>query len=165
MLSSNTGAILPMGWVDIRLNLGSSAPVKAVPKLKNEFRKPIGLHEWWDVEPVYRFTPPHEAEKTYTRKDIVLTAANQDGGAHVDKRLNEFYVALSEGKFNLGINGENLKYDGPAPFDQSKTQYAQNFHYALIRQFAHEVTTSAHHFKWLGENHAATAAGSASSTT
>jgi hypothetical protein len=32
----------------------------------------------------------------FTRKDLVLALANQDGGAHVDPALNEAYEALSQ---------------------------------------------------------------------
>ena len=57
---------------------------------------PAGL--WWE-EPVIKL---HE-HGNLTRKQIVLAAANTDGGAHVDKKLTAYYKRLaSEG--GLGVN-------------------------------------------------------------
>jgi hypothetical protein len=45
-----------------------------------------------------------------TRKDIVLGAANKDGGAHVDQKLSPEYAALARdgaiGTFTYGAEGE-----------------------------------------------------------
>jgi hypothetical protein len=63
----------------------------------------------------------------YARRKIVLSAANKDGGAHVDAELEEFYEFLAGGEFAFGITGD-LKYHGPPPFEQAVTQYAPNAH-------------------------------------
>jgi hypothetical protein len=144
MLTSNTGAIPPMGYLDLILDLGSPMPVKAKPKLKAEFNL-TKLCEWWEKEVVFLFK---ETGEVFHRKDVVLTAANKDGGAHVDSRVDAFYANLAQGEFSLGIDGKNLVYAGAAPFDTSKLQHGQNFHYALLRQFAFEVLATAQHFRW-----------------
>ncbi len=62
-----------------------------------------------------------------TRKDIVLSMANQDGGAHVDPVLDGPYSDLSR-KNSLGISAGNL---GEQPMKGAE--------HAAIRQIAHEV--------------------------
>jgi hypothetical protein len=117
--------------------------VRAVPRLKRNFQT-VSLNNWWKHEPVFL----HKGIPN-TRRKIVLSAANKDGGAHVDNALEEYYEVLCAGEYAFGITGD-LKYKGPAPFEQGVTQYATNAHLALLRQFAHEVLSSANHFKWSG---------------
>ena len=66
--------------------------------------------------------------KTLTRKDLVLIAANQDGGAHVDPALDDRYDRLSK-RNAMGLiaieKGQARAMEGPER--------------AAIRQMAHEV--------------------------
>lgn len=87
--------------------------------------------------------------KEFSRKRIILSAANKDGGAHVDEELEEYYESLCSGEHGLGITGNNLTFDGEPPFPQGITLFAQNTHLALIRQFGHEFLAAFNHFKWL----------------
>lgn len=82
-----------------------------------------------------------------SRRRIILNAADKDGGAHVDPKLERFYEELMRGEWGLGITG-NLTYNGPPPFEQGVTQYATNGHLALIRVFAHEVLATADQSGW-----------------
>ena len=79
--------------------------------------------QWW-AAPVF----VDQARRILTRKDLVLTAANQDGGAHIDPGLDETYDKLSR-ENALGWvaveNGVARPMDGPER--------------AAIRQIAHEV--------------------------
>jgi len=61
-----------------------------------------------------------------TRADVVLTAANQDGGAHVDGRVREDYAELH---FENSLGWLN---------DQGKPP-SGDVRYVAIRQMAHEV--------------------------
>lgn len=64
----------------------------------------------------------------FTRKDVVLAIANQDGGAHVDPNLEEKYVELSRNNsmgLKSGIN-DNLK-----PLEGAEL--------AAVRQIGHEI--------------------------
>lgn len=131
------------GFVRIQISLASPPPVRAVPKLGDKFY-PLPLNQWWDKQVVVGFK-----SRSYTRKDVLLQAANKDGGAHVDGKLDEFYEALASGSQTLAIDGSKLQFAGKAPFDQSKMQYCQNLHLAMIRQFGHEVLASCGHFGWL----------------
>lgn len=65
----------------------------------------------------------------FSRKDIVLTVANQDGGAHVDPELDEDYDALSK-KNTLGWTFKSGDAEIPWPSNPVP---------ASIRQIAHEV--------------------------
>ena len=138
------------GWNDHRdfiswvLNLNSSTPVSTKPILGEQFAE-VGISDWWNIEEVFVYST-----RKYTRKKIILTAANKDGGAHVDEELDKFYEALSEGENGFSMDGSKLEYNGTPPFDLSTQQYAKNAHLALIRQFAHEFLAAVRHFDWTG---------------
>lgn len=148
-LLSSKISMNPLGeytsFVRIEMNFASPTPVRAVPVLGDSFDR-VPLDTWWRTQPVYSFD-----QRQYYRRDLVLAAANQDGGAHVDAKLNAFYVDLASGVHSLGVDGKNLKYKGTAPFDQSKIQYPQNLHQAMIRQFGHEFLASVSASKRVGE--------------
>lgn len=66
--------------------------------------------------------------KVLTRKQLILIAANQDGGAHIDPALDEVYASLSRKNSLLwvaNVGGE----EHPIPKADR----------AAIRQIAHEV--------------------------
>lgn len=70
----------------------------------------IPVDEWWNQ--IVHVVNPKARLK---RKDIVLTAANKDGGAHVDRRLTAEYDALASdgalGKLSLKVGG--VEYSRP----------------------------------------------------
>jgi hypothetical protein len=84
--------------------------------------------DWWGNEPAMIL----HHRKT-TRKDVVLWAANKDGGAHVDEKLPIDYVHLSN-CIKIGISND--------PTDEAKFQTAKDAHLAMLRQMAHEVLKS-----------------------
>jgi len=110
--------------------------------LKDDRFHELSLTDWWSAEPIFTY----QGQK-HPRKKIVLSAANKDGGAHVDRKLESYYEFLCGGEYGLGIIG-NLTYEGEAPFPQGVAVYADNAHLALIRQFAHEVLASSVYFGW-----------------
>ena len=130
-------------FVRIQISLGSPQPIRAIPKLGDRFH-PLPLNQWWDKQVVVSAN-----SRNYTRRDLLLQAANKDGGAHVDEKLDEFYEALASGAQTLAIDASKLQFTGEAPFNQSQMQYCQNLHLAMIRQFGHEVLASVGHFGWL----------------
>ena len=84
--------------------------------------KMIDFESWWN-KPVFVDKQDHKL----TRKDLILTAANQDGGAHVDPSLDKTYANLSRNGLDLIVNhgtGEKI-LDKPER--------------VAIRQIAHEV--------------------------
>jgi hypothetical protein len=84
--------------------------------------------DWWSAEPVIILH-----KKKSTRKDIVLWAANKDGGAHVDAQLPFDYVHLSN-CIRLGAASD--------PTAEMTTETAKNAPFALLRQMAHEALNS-----------------------
>jgi hypothetical protein len=131
-------------WKDYlaqEINLSSPQPVRMKPLLGTQFKE-LSVDDWWDSEPIFQ-----HGGVEYTRRQIICSAANKDGGAHVDAKLQEYYEGLLAGECAIGITGD-LEYDGPAPFPQNVTIYPSNAHLALLRQFAHEMLKSAKHYGW-----------------
>ena len=84
--------------------------------------KKIDFDSWWN-KPVF----VDRQGRKLTRKNLILTAANQDGGAHVDPSLDETYADLSKNGFGFTVihSTEVLRMDKPER--------------VAIRQIAHEV--------------------------
>ncbi len=144
LLSSSRGIGNVEDYLSHVLNPVSPTPVRMSPLLGENFHE-LPLEEWWRGETVFI-----DRGEKYCRKTIILSAANKDGGAHVDRQLERYYEALCGGKYGIGITGNNISIDGRAPYEQGVTHYAQNAHLALIRQFSHEILASAIRYRWPG---------------
>lgn len=142
ILSSSQGHGDWKDYLAQQINLNSSQPVIMLPLLGDKFTE-LSIEDWWRHEPVFIYNT-----QEYSRRSIVLSAANKDGGAHVDDVLEKYYEYLCSGEHAIGITG-NLEYNGEPPFPQGITIYPNNAHLALIRQFAHETLVSVNHFNWL----------------
>ena len=142
MLSSSRGHGDWKDYLSHQINLSSSQPIKLLPILDQQFQE-LSIGDWWKNETVF----VHNGNN-HSRRKIILSAANKDGGAHVDDELEEYYKFLCAGEYAFGITG-NLSYDGNPPFPQGITIYPSNAHLALIRQFGHETLASVSHFNWL----------------
>ena len=141
LLSSSRGHGDWRDYLAHEINLNSPMPIRMKPILGDKFHE-LSIEDWWRSETVFV-----HAGTNHSRRKIVLSAANKDGGAHVDSDLEQYYEFLCGGQYSFGITG-NLEYDGPAPFPQGVTIFPKNAHFALIRQFAHEILSSVAHFKW-----------------
>ena len=142
MLSSSRGHGDWKDYLSHEININSPVPIRMRPILGDKFHE-LSIDDWWQNETVF----VHNGTN-HNRRKIILSAANKDGGAHVDADLETYYEFLCAGKYLIGITGD-LQYNGPAPFPQGVTIYPTNAHFALIRQFAHEVLASVAHFHWL----------------
>lgn len=81
------------------------------------------FNDWWN-EIIFI----DKNKNQFTRKDIILTASNQDGGAHVDPKLDKKYINLSKNNsLNISVLSENkfVKLTKPEQ--------------AALRQIGHEV--------------------------
>jgi hypothetical protein len=107
---------------EIRASLGDGPPINF--HLKAE--------DWWNQTIVVL---PRGSDRRVSRKDIVLVAANKDGGAHVDASLTPQYDALKERGGTLQL--VCWKIDGV----ESKIEF-EDIHAYLIRQMAYELLTS-----------------------
>lgn len=85
--------------------------------------KKVDFDIWWN-KPVF----VDNQGRVLTRKKLILTAANQDGGAHVDPSLDERYASLSQ-------NGSL----GWVADDSTGENIIESPERAAIRQIAHEV--------------------------
>ena len=88
----------------------------------NENRK-ISFDEYWNE---VIFIDKHN--ESFTRKDIILYLADQDGGAHVDPGLDAKYVELSR-RNSLGWQKE----------EKSEIRNLSGVEFASMRQIAHEL--------------------------
>lgn len=84
--------------------------------------KMIDFDNWWN-KPVFVDRQGREL----TRKDLILTSTNQDGGAHVDSSLDETYANLSRNGLDMIVNHGT----GTKLLDKPER--------VAIRQIAHEV--------------------------
>lgn len=142
MLSSARGLKDAKDFIAFEICLASPTPVRAKPLMNSDFLREVPLSQWLDGECVFN----HKG-RPHARRKIILSAANKDGGAHVDSSLEAYYESLSRGEMFPIITG-SLTCDGPPPFPQGVRQYVRNGHLALLRQFAFETIASSQRFGW-----------------
>ncbi len=88
----------------------------------------LPIEEWWN-QIIWKLSP----EYNLTRKRIILSAANQDGGAHVDAKLNSDYEELSQynfGTLTCKTEGKRISTD------------VDKLHLMTIRTIANEILKS-----------------------
>lgn len=97
------------------------------PKLGNGmFRDSLPVDKWWK-QTVFILDP----DTWVCRRDVVLSAADKDGGAHVDATLTPEYERL--------IESGDLGYFAN---DNGVTTPISGHHYVALRQFGYEVLSS-----------------------
>lgn len=102
-----------------------------VPKFKVEYERPLAFDDWWSTEIVYL---SKNRGLQITRKDLVLGAANKDGGAHVDTALEPSHQSVLEGlEWSMTVNPTY------APSQQVRCKHG---HLAALRQIGYEVLNS-----------------------
>jgi hypothetical protein len=93
---------------------------------------------WWDSEMVF-----YGGHKKFKRKQLVLHAANKDGGAHVDSALPADYEWL--------IEGADVAFGFSTPDGQQFMNKLPNPHLAHLRQMGFEVLNSPDLVKLAGQ--------------
>ena len=91
----------------------------------------LNFETWWN-ESIFRLPKTNEM---ITRRDLVLVAANKDGGAHVDIERPSYYDRLENG---LGIQLEVGLRDGST----RRLVSLSLANLAQLRQIGHEILTS-----------------------
>lgn len=71
-------------------------------------------------------------KNTLTRKEIILHTANKEGGTHVEAIAPETILELRKGFSQI----KSVKVNGV------EVGTPENYHFILIRQFAHELLNS-----------------------
>lgn len=99
--------------------------------------KPIGFKKWWERPLVENGT----LKKYFSRKNLVLIMANQDGYAHVDPALDKDYEDLCNdflGAYCKRLEpGEKIDIMKPGPIGIPPLR--NNIAFASVRQIAFEV--------------------------
>jgi SEC-C motif len=115
------------GLINISLSTDGAKYKPFLDNLPQGSGQQIEFEDWWNAVVFL-----DKDRNSFSRKQLVLALANQDGGAHVARELGEKYSNLSR---QNSLNWHAGKRDG------SWTPLA-NPHYAAIRQIAHEVLKS-----------------------
>ena len=84
--------------------------------------------QWWD-----KIVFVDNQKRTMSRKHLVLSVADKDGGAHVDPKLDETYAAISRSNSMGWVTGNDYKEPGPL---DGRVELAS------VRQIAHEVIST-----------------------
>ncbi|MGR2952569.1 hypothetical protein ABMY23_23210 [Vibrio vulnificus] len=113
-----------INWHTVLPIMVSGNQVRA-PGEEWKVRSNLPFEKWWN-EKIWV-----EGYQALSRRDIVLSAANQDGGAHVANKLDNKTKKMKEGPTVI------IKVNGKVIDD-----IMDNHHYPLIRQITHEVLNS-----------------------
>lgn len=97
--------------------LGDGPPSRQRPK--------ASFNEWWDEKVIVDYTGG-----VFSRKDLVLTLANKDGGAHVDPKLDATYAALTR-KNSLGWIASDA--NGERPMEDVELHSVRQIAYELFQ--------------------------------
>lgn len=119
------------GLVDLQLtktNIGFFRPRLE----KAERQEEVAFDTWWSHEPIFKL---FKSSELIYRKDLILTAANKDGGAHVDENLPLSYQQLIDG---LGLAARV----GSSKTGQEWTVTFRDAHLSALRQIGHEILLS-----------------------
>jgi hypothetical protein len=121
-LSNDLLADMDFGELMAGMTFGHTLEYDPVP----EGSPAILCADWWE-QPVFI-----RDKKAYTRKDVVLSAANKDGGAHVDNPDAKL-LALQEGFWIRTVTHA----DGT-----KRTEPLADNHFRMLRRFAEELLSS-----------------------
>jgi hypothetical protein len=116
------------GLISVSLSTKGAKYNPLLDRLPHGSDRQIAFEDWWNAVVFL-----DKDRNTLSRKDLVLTLADQDGGAHVDKR------GLEE-KYNNLTRQNSLNWQ--ASTGEGIWKPLTNPHYAAIRQMAHEVLSS-----------------------
>jgi hypothetical protein len=125
----------PAGAIDYFFGMGAGelrddGSVELVPNFDTgPPGRMMAAKDWWQ-QPVFAL----RTGETLTRRDIVLAAANQDGGAYVDTEVAPAYSALATN----GAGGTRYRVVG----DHLELDNSRNLHWVSLRQMAYELLES-----------------------
>lgn len=142
-LLTHLGVLDQLGWVDrgspepparahvisfglcvvqLRFDTGRSYYRPAILRpAPDRLHPPVAFEDWWR-----RVVLKDQQGNAFSRADLVLALANQDGGAHIDAALNEKYRVLTR------ENSVGFSQDGQQPL-------ANSIVHASVRQIAQEL--------------------------
>ncbi len=120
-----------MGLIAIGINfVNGNSNASYIPRLDDDLRgttRKKSFEDWWN-----KIVLDDKKDNILTRKDLVLTVANKDGGAHIDPNLDRAYGNITRYE-SLGVEFVSSK---------GEKGIASKVELASIRQIAHEVLKS-----------------------
>jgi hypothetical protein len=112
------------------MKITTGSGTELVPMLgERDCRAMVSVRKWWN-----QIVWVVDSSTILTRKSIVLTAANKDGGAHVDSALTREYEILSSD----GVAGMYVGKVGGIEFHGE----IQDAHLISLRQLGYELLNS-----------------------
>jgi hypothetical protein len=120
--SGTQGIVLAMSFGGLRLSSAGLEPALD----RAAYRGFLTVDDWWQQV-------VHIINYQYSRRDIVLRATNEDGGAHVDPSPSEETKNLQLGIGTLTATSAE---------GHTTTLNLDNAHFWLIRQFGYEILHS-----------------------
>jgi hypothetical protein len=126
-------ALIQMGW-NLETNVAWCNPTYGI---RSSAHRTIPATAWWDGEVVFV-----GSGKRLKRKQLVLYAADKDGGAHVDGSFPAEYQWL--------INGADVSTSIRLPDGSELQNILPNPHLAYLRQMGYEVLRSPELLKLAG---------------
>ena len=125
----SSNALTHMGLVYMRLELvgGGSEYLPFLDDVLPDVERVDSFNNWW-TEVVIK----DKNHNLFTRKDIVLSVCNKEGGTHIDPKLDTKFENLLR---NNSINWHVRSNDGIKPFGRESEQLVM----ASIRQIGHEI--------------------------
>ncbi len=125
---TNPGAVFSYtGLTHFSLGNGGARYIPHLDGMSGTPTRLIPFDTWWNAIIVLDMEGA-----SFSRRDLVLILANQDGGAHVDPNLDEKYYKLTR---QNSLNWQTSSGEGG-------WKAVSNPHYSAIRQIAHEVLKS-----------------------
>lgn len=117
--ATNVAGLIFYAGVMVRIS-SVAKKVEYVPNLDNSFPGLVEqtIDEWWNGLSII------VNGLSFSRKDIILGLANQDGGAHVDLNLKEKYRLLTRAHIL---------------YKNQKGEDLENIEFVLMREYAHFV--------------------------
>ena len=126
--SPNALLYMGLGVQEVKNEAGTVRAIYA-PLLDGPIKIYVPVSKWWDMI-VYVLG----SGARLSRRKIVLTAANKDGGAHVDSTLSPEYEALArQGAVGYFVSSTEGKTN-EQPFTEA--------HFVAVRQMAYELLNS-----------------------
>lgn len=106
----------------------SNTDAMYLPRLEDSPMQPkwVLFNNWWG-----KVILVDNQQRQISRKELILTISNQEGGAHVDAKIKTFYADLTKGN-SMGWMYRN----------ETRNEPILGIEYASIRQMAHELLRS-----------------------
>ncbi|PWB51758.1 MAG: hypothetical protein C3F06_10120 [Candidatus Methanoperedenaceae archaeon] len=116
-----------MGLIAIEMGCGKGSFLPLLDKWSEDTPRKKSFEDWWN-----KIVLDDRNGSILTRKNLVLTVADQDGGAHIDSKLDTAYGNITR---HNSLRLEFVSFNG-------KKGFSNRIELASIRHIAYEVLIS-----------------------